>query len=47
MTPLSADSYKDVAEEQSAAEGKEIVDLVAIDVTLYDKDGNEIQLKAE
>ena len=43
VTPLSADSYKDVAEEQSAAEGKEIVDLVAIDVTLYDKDGNEIQ----
>lgn len=41
--PVSAETVIAAVEDQVAAEGKEIVDVVAVDITFYDKDGNEIQ----
>ena len=45
--PVSADTVVAAVEDQVAAEGKEIVDVVAVDITFYDKDGKEIQPAAD
>ena len=45
--PVSRSEVEDAVNEKLAEEGMKAVDIVAVDITLYDKDGNEIQPKGE
>ncbi|HIQ95509.1 MAG TPA: InlB B-repeat-containing protein, partial [Candidatus Limivivens merdigallinarum] len=45
--PVTADTVIAAVEDQIAADGKEIVDVVAVDITFYDKEGKEIQPEAD
>lgn len=43
VVPLEGEDVRQVAEEKASAEGKKLVGFVAVDVTLFDAAGNQIQ----
>ncbi|WP_101721176.1 MBG domain-containing protein [Eggerthella timonensis] len=43
VVPLTGEDVKGIAEQKATEEGRELVNYVAFDVTLYDAEGNEIQ----
>ncbi|RNL42223.1 hypothetical protein DMP08_08845 [Paraeggerthella hongkongensis] len=47
VVPLGGEDVRQVAEEKASAEGKKLVGFVAVDVTLFDAAGNQIQPKGD